>query len=95
MDHRKPTRADEPAADTPREGDILGLSDTPDEVEIPQAAKDRGGHPAGIEVRGHTRGTGHLKQSSGATAIDMGAGGSGNTIAEDQSGPRSAKPDRS
>jgi hypothetical protein len=70
-----------------REGDVLGISDTPAEVEIPRATSDTGGHPKGIDVRRRTTGTADLKQSSGATGIDMGAGGSGTDLSPDTSDP--------
>lgn len=70
------TEPDEPA----RHGDILGITDADPDVEIPRATEDRGGNPKGIEVRGHASGVGHLKQNKGATAIDMGAGGSGSGV---------------
>lgn len=74
-----------------RLGDVLGISDTPGSVEIPRATADRGGHPAGIEVRQHATGTGDLRQSSGATGIDMGAGGTGTGIEPESSKPASAR----
>jgi hypothetical protein len=61
-------------------GDVLGISDTPVDVEIPRATSDRGGHPQGIDVRGHATGIGDLHQSSGATGIDMGHGGEGTNV---------------
>ena len=63
-----------------RLGDVLGLSDAPPEVDIPRATQDRGGHPAGIEVRTPTTGTSELQRGKGATGIQMGAGGSGTDI---------------
>lgn len=63
-----------------RHGDILGITDADPNVEIPRATEDRSGNPKGIEVRGHATGIGHLKQSKGATAIDMGAGGKGSGV---------------
>ena len=63
-----------------REGDVLGVSDAPPDVEIPRATTDRGGHPAGIEVRERTSGNSELRQTPGATGIDMGAGGTGTDI---------------
>jgi hypothetical protein len=63
-------------------GDVLGISDTPASTHIPQATTDHGGHPRGIEVRNYRRHTGadELQQSSGATGVDMGAGGSGTDV---------------
>lgn len=52
-----------------REGDILGLSDASPAVEIPRATEDRGGNPAGIEVRVPTTGTSELRQTDGVTGI--------------------------
>jgi hypothetical protein len=60
-------------------GDVLGLSDAPSDVTIPRATTDRGGHPQGIEIEpSHDHDA--LKQSKGATGIDMGAGGEGTDI---------------
>jgi hypothetical protein len=70
------------------QGDILGLSDAPPDVEIPQASRDHGGHPAGIEVRQPTTGTAELKRSKGATGIDMGAAGSGTDLDPNEIRPR-------
>ncbi len=80
--------------DPKREGDILGLSDAPPEVEIPRATEDRSGNPAGIEVREHATGIGHLKPGKGATGIDMGAGGSGTGVSPEPSRPKSADQDK-
>jgi hypothetical protein len=66
-----------------RHGDILGVTDADPNVEIPRATDDRSGNPKGIEVRGHASGIGHLKQSKGATGIDMGAGGKGTGVKPD------------
>jgi hypothetical protein len=63
-----------------REGDVLGLSDTPADVEIPRATTDRGGHPQGIEVGDRATGIGDVRRSSGATGIDMGSGGGGTDV---------------
>jgi hypothetical protein len=59
------------------EGDVLGISDSPPEAELPRATSDRGGHPEGIELGERRRHTGadELRPSKGATGIDMGAGG--------------------
>jgi hypothetical protein len=72
-----------------RRGDILGLSDASPDVEIPRATTDRGGNPAGIEVRQATSGTSELHQSKGATGIDMGGAGSGTDIASESTRPAS------
>ena len=74
-------------------GDILGLSDAPPEVEIPRATNDHGGHPQGIEVRGHATGIGDLHQGSGATGIDMGYAGEGTNVSEHSRRPHAAEPD--
>lgn len=71
-----------------RQGDILGLSDVSPDVEIPQASRDHGGHPEGIEVRKATTGTAELKRSKGATGIDMGAAGSGTDLDPDEIRPK-------
>jgi hypothetical protein len=63
-----------------RKGDVLGISDAPPDVAIPRATDDRGGHPEGIEVRPERKrhwGNEDIQPSSGATGIDMGAGGTG------------------
>jgi len=80
--HREsdPTKSDTAPGEPARTGDVLGISETPPEVEIPRATEDRGGNPAGIDVRTPATGSGELKQSSGATSIDMGAGGTGTTV---------------
>jgi hypothetical protein len=52
-----------------RKGDVLGLSDASPDVEIPRATDDRGGNPAGIEVRTPTTGTSELRQTDGATGV--------------------------
>jgi BRCT domain type II-containing protein len=75
------------------EGDILGLSDASPAVEIPRATEDRGGHPAGIEVRSPTTGTSELKQTKGATGIDMGAAGSGTDLDPDDRKPAAGRHD--
>lgn len=71
-----------------RKGDVLGLSDVTPDVEIPQASRDHGGHPKGIEVRQPTTGTAELKRSKGATGIDMGAAGSGTDLDPNEVRPR-------
>lgn len=82
-DEEEAAKAEEPA----RKGDILGLSDVSPDVEIPQASRDHGGHPAGIEVRTPTTGTAELKRSKGATGIDMGGAGSGTDLDPDEIRP--------
>ena len=76
-----------------RQGDILGLSDVTPDVEIPRATEDRGGHPAGIEVRSPTTGTSELKRGKGATGIQMGAAGSGTDLDQDQPRPAATRED--
>lgn len=61
-----------------QEGDVLGISDTTG--RLPDAPPDRGGHPQGIDVRDEPHGSSELHQGPGATSIDMGAGGTGNTV---------------
>lgn len=75
---RKTTDPDEYVPE--RHGDVLGITDADPNVEIPRATEDRGGNPKGIEVRGHASGIGELKQTKGATGIDMGAGGKGTGV---------------
>jgi hypothetical protein len=73
-------------------GDILGLSDASPAVEIPRATYDHGGHPQGIDVRGHASGIGDLHQSSGATGIDMGHAGEGTNVTSHSGHPHAADP---
>ena len=61
-----------------RQGDVLGLSDTT--ASIPQATNRKGGNPRGIEVGESDDDAGDLKQSPGATSIDMGAAGKGHKV---------------
>jgi hypothetical protein len=75
------------AAEPERLGDVLGLSDASPDVEIPRATEDRGGHPAGIEVREHATGIGDLGRGKGATGIQMGAAGSGTDLTPDPERP--------
>ena len=82
-DHTDPQRRDRrhPEDSHPaHEGDVLGISDTPVDVEIPRATQDRGGHPQGIDVRTPATGIGDLHRGSGATGIDMGYAGEGTQI---------------
>ncbi len=60
------------------QGDVLGISRSPG--RIPQATRDHGGHPRGIDVRKQRHGSADVHQGPGATSIDMGAGGEGNAI---------------
>lgn len=83
-DEAEAANAGEPA----RKGDVLGLSDASPDGEIPQASRDHGGHPAGIDVRQPTTGTAELKRSTGATGIDMGAAGSGTDLDPNEIRPR-------
>ena len=77
-----------------REGDILGLSDTPHDVEIPRATTDRSGNPQGIDVRVPATGIGHLRRGPGATGIDMGHGGEGTQVTSERRRPAAtADPD--
>jgi hypothetical protein len=73
-----------PDREPDRYGDVLGVSDAPGDVGIPRATSDRGGNPAGIEVRKRSTGTGHLKQSDGAVGVDIGAATPGNPVAADK-----------
>ena len=59
---------------------MLGITDADPNVEIPRATQDRGGNPKGIDVRDHASGIGELRQTKGATGIDMGAGGKGTGV---------------
>lgn len=73
-----------------RQGDVLGLSDVSPDVEIPRATDDRGGNPAGIEVRTPTTGTADLKLTDGATGVQLGSVGSG-TEDRDEERPASSR----
>ena len=89
---RKDSNEHEPAK--PRHsGDVLGLGDARPDVEIPRATEDRGGHPEGIDVRGHATGIGDLHQGPGATGIDMGHAGEGTQISSEPKRPRAALPE--
>jgi hypothetical protein len=82
--------AEEAAKNAPepeRLGDVLGLSDASPAVEIPRATEDRGGNPAGIEVREHATGTGDLARTAGATGALLGGSGSGTTRVPDEKRP--------
>jgi hypothetical protein len=76
-----------------RQGDVLGLSDASPAVEIPRATDDRSGNPAGIEVRSPATGTGDLKQTTGATGVQMGAAGSGTDVEPDDLRPAATRRD--
>ena len=76
MPRQRSKRAPE---EKPKEvGDILGISDSTG--RLPDAPADRGGHPQGIDVRDEPHGSSELHQGPGATSIDMGGGGTGNTV---------------
>jgi hypothetical protein len=79
-DTKNPKNTQAEDSEPARHGDILGITDADPNVEIPRATEDRSGNPKGIDVRGHASGIGHLKQTKGATAIDMGAGGTGTGV---------------
>ena len=76
-----------------RQGDVLGLSDASPAVEIPRATDDRSGNPAGIEVRVPTTGTSELRQTKGATGVQLGASGSGSDLDPDADRPVAARRD--
>jgi len=64
-----------------QEGDVLGISQSTG--SIPHDNIRKGGHPEGIELDtlAHPdRPSRNLPRGSGATSIDMGAGGEGNDI---------------
>lgn len=75
-----------------REGDVLGISDADPNVQIPKPADKGSGHVRGIEVGHPATGIGDVPQSSGATGIDMGSGGSG-TARESARTRRSGDPE--
>ena len=90
IDEEQRKAAEEAAKNAPepeRLGDVLGLSDASPAVEIPRATDDRGGNPAGIEVREPTTGTADLVRGKGATGIQMGASGSGTGLEPDTRRP--------
>jgi hypothetical protein len=74
------------------EGDVLGISDATPDGTIPRPAKKGSGAVEGIDVRDRATGIGDVPQRSGATGIDMGAGGEGTHLTEHPSRPKSAEP---
>jgi hypothetical protein len=54
-------------------GSVLGVIDSDPTKKLPRVAKDKGGHPSGIEVD-VDRGTGDLPATAGFSS-DFGAGG--------------------
>jgi len=87
-DDRKNRARQEPK----REGDVLGISDAGRTATIPTARPAKR-TPKGIEVRDHASGIDDVPQRSGATGIDMGAGGEGTDVTSDPSRPKSSEPD--
>ena len=61
-----------------QEGDVLGISNATG--DIPRATPDRSGNPRGIELDEDRPGSRDVGQSSGATSIDIGSGGEGNSV---------------
>ena len=59
-------------------GDVIGISHA--KGSIPQHKTGTGGHPDGIDVRREGHSIQDLNQGPGATSIDMGAAGEGNTV---------------
>lgn len=92
-DYPQRTRRDDETKKPAHEGDILGLGDASPDVEIPRATSDHGGHPQGIDVREPATGIGDVRQSSGATGIDMGHGGEGTNISARPRRPATADSD--
>lgn len=72
-----------------QQGDILGISNTPAGTGLP-GVTNRGSHPQGIEVGTRATGIGDVPQRSGATGIDMGAGGEGTDVESET--PQRRKP---
>ena len=70
----KRSRSSEDRSKAP--GDVLGISRA--SGEIPHDHVRSGGHPEGIEVGVADRNA--IRQKTGATSIDMGAGGEGHAI---------------
>lgn len=86
----QPDKAEQPDRNEPvRKGDILGLSDVTPDVEIPQASRDHGGSPQGIDVRERATGIDELTHGTGATGIDMGAAGEGTDLEAEPTRPAS------
>ncbi len=70
-----------------REGDILGLSDADPSVPLPGAPVERGAPSRSREADPDPTRHNSLPGRSGATGIDMGAGGTGTGV-EPASSPR-------
>jgi hypothetical protein len=87
-DDRKNRAREEPK----HEGDVLGISDAGGTATIPTARPAKS-TPKGIEVRERATGIGDVPQRSGATGIDMGAGGEGTDVTTNPSRPKSSEPD--
>jgi len=86
---KHPTDADKPT----REGDVLGISDSPLEPGIPGVINRGTGHPQGIDVRRPASGIGDVSQHPGATGIDMGGAGDGEVIEDSRIAERRQKPE--
>jgi hypothetical protein len=83
IDKAEREAAEEAAKNAPepeRLGDVLGLSDASPAVESPRATDDRGGNPAGIDVREPATGFGDLTRGKGATGALLGGGESGTDL---------------
>jgi len=62
-----------------QEGDVIGISHA--KGPIPHGNIIPGGHPRGVEIeRARDQGLDDVPQGTGATSIDMGAGGEGNAV---------------
>lgn len=79
----KPAKGQHAEPDSAIFGDILGISESDPHVKLPNAPRDHGGHPRGIEV--HRPGTGSVHHGSGFTSADMGGAGQGSDIEADTS----------
>jgi len=74
-----------------REGDVLGISDSPLEPALPGVINRGTGHPQGIDVRRPSTGIGDVGQHPGATGIDMGGAGDGEVIEDSRISDRRRK----
>lgn len=73
-------------------GDVIGLGDANPNAKLPGNIRRDGSHPQGIDVRERATGIGDLSQGTGATGIDMGAGGKGTQTKADA--PETRRPSR-
>lgn len=72
-EHDKPKVDPKPDTDDQPFGSVLGVIDSDPTKKLPQVAKDRGGHPQGIDVRTENPLGNDLTQFAGYSS-DFGAG---------------------